>query len=75
MQPALVFFFCRLIGLGELETNAATLLAALPVAINLYIMSNEFNSEEGAASNSIFVSTLVSAATVPLTLTLLGAGV
>ena len=75
VQPALVFFFCRLIGLGELETNAATLLAALPVAINLYIMSNEFNSEEGAASNSIFVSTLVSAATVPLTLTLLGAGV
>lgn len=74
VQPCFVYLLCRLIGLGELQTNAATLLSCLPVAINLYIMSNEFDSEEAMASNAIFVSTLVSAVTVPLTLALLGAG-
>ena len=74
VQPVIVYTLCRLIGLGELQTNATTLLSCLPVAINLFIMSNEFESEEAAASNAIFVSTLFSAVTVPLTLTLLGAG-
>ena len=75
VQPVIVYALCRLIGLGELQTNATTLLSCLPVAINLYIMANEFESEEAAASNAIFVSTLVSAVTVPLTLALLGAGI
>ena len=35
-------------------------------------MANEFEAEEGAASNAIFLSTLLSAAGVPLVLTLLG---
>ena len=75
VQPLIVYALCRVIGLGELQTNATTLLSCLPVAINLYIMSNEFESEEAAASNAIFVSTLISAVTVPLTLALLGAGI
>lgn len=74
VQPFLVWVLCRLLGLGEIETNAATVLACLPVAINLYIMAAQFESEEGAASNAIFVSTFISAFTVPLTLTLLGVG-
>lgn len=48
-------------------------MASLPVAINIYLMAQDFKAEEGAASNSIFVSTFLSALTVPLTLTLLGA--
>ena len=72
VQPLLVYCLCRLVGLGEIETNATTLLSSLPVAINLYIMATEFEAEEGAASASIFVSTFISALTVPLTLTLLG---
>ncbi len=74
VQPVLVYVFCRLIGLGVLETNVATVMACLPCAINLYIMATEFEAEKGAASNAIFVSTFVSAITVPLTLTLLGVG-
>ena len=35
-------------------------------------MAQDFDAEEGAASNGIFVSTFLSALTVPLTLTLLG---
>jgi hypothetical protein len=71
VQPLLVYALCRLIGLGEMETQATTLLSSLPVAINLYIMSVEFEAEEALASNAIFVSTLISAVTVPLTMTLL----
>lgn len=74
LQPFLVWIFCVFLGLDALQTNAATLLACLPVAINLYIMATQFESEEGAASNAIFVSTFISAFTVPLTLTLLGVG-
>ena len=74
LQPFLVWLFCVLLGLDAVQTNAATVLACLPVAINLYIMATQFESEEGAASNSIFVSTFISAFTVPLTLTLLGVG-
>lgn len=71
VQPLLVYALCRLIGLGQMETQATTLLSSLPVAINLYIMSVEFEAEEATASNAIFVSTLISAVTVPLTMTLL----
>ena len=35
-------------------------------------MSQDFGAEEGAASNGIFLSTFLSALTVPLTLTILG---
>lgn len=72
IQPLLVYTLARLIGLSELDTQAVTLMAALPVAINLYMMAIEFKSSEGAASNAIFISTLITAITVPLTLTLLG---
>lgn len=74
IQPLLVYALCRLIGISEMQTNAATLMACLPVAINLYIMAGEFGAEEGTASNAIFVSTFISAVTVPVTLTLLGVG-
>lgn len=72
IQPFLVWLLARLLGLGDLETNAVTLMAALPVAINAYLMAQDFQAEEGGASNAIFVSTFASAITVPLTLTLLG---
>lgn len=55
-----------------MTTNACVLTAALPVAINVYLMATEFRSEEGAASNAIFVSTMLSAILIPLTLTVLG---
>ena len=73
LQPLLVWIIAKILGLGTLETNAVVLMASLPVAINIYLMAQDFKAEEGAASNSIFVSTFLSALTVPLTLTLLGA--
>ncbi len=72
VHPILVYIFARFIGLDEMTTNACVLTAALPVAINVYLMATEFRSEEGAASNAIFVSTMLSAILIPLTLTVLG---
>lgn len=72
IHPIIVYCIARLIGLDIITTNACVLTAALPVAINVYLMASEFRSEEGAASNAIFVSTMLSALLIPLTLTLLG---
>ena len=71
LQPLCVYVLCRAIGLSEIQTQAATLLSSLPVAVNLYIMAAQFESEEDLASSSIFISTFISAFTVPLTMTLL----
>ena len=73
LKPLVVLIIGIILGLGTLETNAVVLMASLPVAINIYLMAQDFKAEEGAASNSIFVSTFLSALTVPLKLTLLGA--
>lgn len=72
VQPIAVFFLCRLLNVAEFETQVATLTACLPVAVNLYIMAAQFESQEDEAGSAIFVSTFVSALTVPLTLTLMG---
>lgn len=72
VHPILVYIFACFIGLDEMTTNACVLTAALPVAINVYLMASEFRSEEGAASNAIFVSTMLSAILIPLTLAILG---
>lgn len=72
IQPIIVYVFARLIGLGDIETQACVLTATLPVAINIFIMASEFKSQEGAASNAIFVSTFLSALVIPFALTLLG---
>lgn len=72
VHPLIVYIFARLIGLGDIETQACVITATLPVAINIYIMASEFKSQEGAASNAIFVSTFLSALVIPFALTLLG---
>ncbi len=43
VQPLIVLVLCQLIGLGPLETKATCLMACLPVGVNVYIMSQEFN--------------------------------
>ena len=66
IQPAAVYVLCRLLGIPTLETEVTTLMAALPVGINVYMMAADFKAEEGATSSSILLSTMLSAVTVPL---------
>lgn len=71
VQPLAVWLLCRALGLPKIETQVAVLLAALPVGINVYLMSREFRAMEGAVATSILVSTALAALTTPAVLALL----
>ena len=71
VQPLAVWLLCRVLGLPKIETQVAVLLAALPVGINVYLMSREFRAMEGAVATSILVSTALAALTTPAVLALL----
>ncbi len=72
LQPVVVFLLCHVFGLNLAETQAACLLACLPVGVNVYIMAQEFNVMQGATANSLLVTTFLASVTVPLTMSLFG---
>ena len=69
--PFAVFCAASLLGLGRVETVACTFIAGLPVGVNVYLMTRQFNCAQGLVANAMLISTLVSSVTVPLLLTLL----
>lgn len=69
VQPVLVYVFCMVFGLGRIETQAAVLLGALPVGVNVYIMSQEFGVVQGTTANALLITTVLSVVTVPTVLT------
>jgi len=71
VQPVAVWLLARLLGLPRVETQAVVLLAALPVGVNVYLMSREFRAMEGAVATSMVVSTALAAITSPIVLALL----
>lgn len=71
VQPGAVWVLARLLGLPGIETQAVVLLAALPVGVNVYLMSREFRSMEGAVATSMVMSTALAAVTSPIVLVLL----
>ncbi len=73
-QPFVVLVLCRVLALPPLETAAVVMLAALPVGVNVYLMSRQFGVLSGAVASSIVLTTAVAAVTIPLTLALIGAG-
>jgi predicted permease len=73
VQPAMVWLLARLLGLPPLETQAIVLLSALPVGVNVYLMSRQFDTLGAPVAASLVLSTALAAATTPLILTLMGA--
>jgi malonate transporter and related proteins len=73
LQPAAVYALAVVLDLPPLESAAVVLLAALPVGVNVYLMSRQFGVLGGAVAGSIVLTTALAAITVPLTLTLIGA--
>ncbi len=71
LQPLVVWSLCKILGLPLLETQVVVLLAALPVGVNVYLMSRQFNALEGPVATSMVLSTAVSAITAPLILSFL----
>ncbi len=72
VQPLVVWVLARLLRLSPVETQAVVLLASLAVGVNVYLMSREFRSMEGAVATSMVLSTVLAALTTPLVLTLIG---
>ena len=70
-QPAAVWLLAWTLQLPRLETQAVVLLAALPVGVNVYLMSREFQSSEGAVATSMVMSTALAAITTPVALAML----
>jgi predicted permease len=72
--PAVVHALARLLDLPPTETQAVTLMAALPVGANVYLMAREFGALSGPVATSLVLSTALAAATTPLALALISGG-
>ncbi len=70
--PLAVYAVARLLGLPAVETQAITVLAAMPVGANVYLMAKAFGTLAGPVSSSIVLSTALSAVTTPLAIALTG---
>ena len=74
VQPLVVWLLARALGLPPLETQVVTLLASLAMGINVYMMAMQFRSMQGPVAAGLVLSTLLSALTTPLVLTLTAGG-
>ena len=73
VQPATVWLLARSLGLPAMETTVVVMLASLPVGANVYLMSRQFQTLQGAVAASLVLSTVLAAITTPLVLALLAA--
>jgi predicted permease len=72
LLPLAVYAIARAIDLPAVETQAVTLLAAMPVGANVYLMSKAFGTLGGPVSSSIVLSTALAALTAPVVIALTG---
>ena len=72
IQPFVVWWLARLIGLPLMETRVVVLLSSIAVGVNVFIMSRQFKVLEGPVASSLVLSTGLAALTTPLALTLTG---
>ena len=68
--PLVVYGLARALSLPPVETQAITVLAALPVGANVYLMAKAFGTLAGPVSSSIVLSTALSALTIPIVIAL-----
>jgi predicted permease len=71
-QPLAVFAAARALGLPPTETQAITVLAAMPVGANVYLMSKAFGTLAGPVAASIVLSTALASLTAPVVIALTG---
>ena len=69
LQPACAYVAARLLGLEGLDVLAATVIAALPTAQNVFTHAVRYNTGVILARDSIFISTLAS---VPVLIVIAG---
>ncbi len=71
VAPLVVYLMMRLFGVDELLLNTAVILLAAPPAMVLTLMTIQCGSDEGYASECVFIGTVLSAVTMPAVIWLL----
>ncbi|MBC7984329.1 MAG: AEC family transporter [Candidatus Obscuribacterales bacterium] len=71
--PLTVWLLATLLGLPPLETKVIVLLASMSVGTNVYLMSMQFQTMQGAVASSLVLSTALAAFTTPLFLAAMAA--
>ncbi|TRL41858.1 AEC family transporter [Rhizobium straminoryzae] len=73
--PAAMYAALRLVGgIDPAWVHAAVLLAALPTATNVFVISQHYGVWQERASATVLITTLLSIATLPVVLYLISAG-
>lgn len=75
IQPMVVWLLAYSLGLPPLETQVVVLLGSMAVGINVYLMARQFDVLMAPVASSLVLSTLLSAVTTPLIMTLIGVSV
>ena len=71
LQPLTVWILARAIGLPKLETQAIVLLASISVAVNVYLMADQFKTMKSAVASSMVLSLLLAIFTAPIAIALI----
>ncbi len=71
VHPVLAYAAARLLGLGQIETQAIVLISSISVGANVYLMARQFETMEGPVAASLLASTALAALTTPLALAIL----
>ena len=72
LQPLVVWMIARAIGLPKMETQAIVMLASISVAVNVYLMADQFKTMKAPIASSMVLSTLLAAITTPIAIALTG---
>lgn len=74
ISPLAAAGLALLLGFSANLTAVLIVAAGLPVAVNVFILANEFNRNPSFASRMVFWSTLLTAITIPVLLLIVGTG-
>jgi len=72
VQPLVVYVLARALDLPKMETQAIVMLASISVAVNVYLMADQFKTMKGAVASSMVLSTIIAAFTTPIVIALTG---
>lgn len=64
--PLITLFFCRLFSFDALITGVCVILAGMPAGSTTAILADKYGQDAEYASKCVFISTLLSLATIPL---------
>ena len=70
--PIFIFILCKTIKLNELETFALVLQAGTPSAISTILMAEAYKNNQEEAANILFITTVLSIATIPIITAIIG---